>query len=74
MALSAERMDKLAKLEHRRRELEAEIAEAKARLPAHSVKPAQMIPLLELEDEYEALFKRIQALKHAPNSNINNQG
>jgi len=56
-------MDKLAKLEGRRLELEAEIAEAKARLPAHSVKPAQMVPLLELEDEYEALFNCIQVLK-----------
>lgn len=65
MAPSAEISEKLAQLEQKRLELEAEIAEAKARLPAHSVKPAQMMPLLELEDEYDVLLKRIHALKHS---------
>ncbi len=60
--------EKLAALEQKRVELEAEIAEAKARLPAHSVKPAQMMPLLELEDEFETLLKRIQTLKQASES------
>jgi hypothetical protein len=64
----AEANEKLATLEQKRVELEAEIAEAKARLPAHSVKPAQMMPLLELEDEFEALLKHIQALKQASES------
>ncbi len=64
----AETNEKLPALERRRAELEAEIAEAKARLPAHSVKPAQMMPLLELEDEFEALLKRIQTLKKASKS------
>ena len=65
MAPSAKIMDKLAGLERRRLDLVAEIAEAKARLPAHSVKPNQMIPLLELEDELDTLLKRIQALKQS---------
>ena len=64
----AENKEKLAALERRQAELEAEIAEAKEHLPAHSVKPAQMMPLLELEDEFEALLKRIQALKKASKS------
>ncbi len=68
MPRTAEPTEKLAALERRRMELEAEIAEAKARLPAHSVKPAQMMPLLDLEDEYDDLLKRIQALKHPSGS------
>jgi len=62
MPSSAETTEIIAVLEQKQVELEAEIAEAKARLPAHSVKPAQMMPLLELEDEYDALLKRIQTL------------
>ena len=68
MPTFVENNEKLAALERRRAELEAEIAEAKARLPAHSVKPAQMMPLLELEDEFEVLLKRIQTLKQASKS------
>ena len=68
MPPSAEANETLSALEQKRVELEAEIAEAKARLPAHSVKPAQMMPLLELEDEFEALLKRIQTLKQASES------
>ncbi len=51
--------------EHRRRqhELEAEIAEAQRRLPAHSVKPPVMKLLLDLEDEYDAILKAIETLK-----------
>jgi len=63
MPLSAQANNMLTTLEKKRMALEAEIAEAKARLPAHSVKPAQMMPLLALEDEYETLLKRIQAVK-----------
>ena len=63
MAPSVEIAEEIAHLEQRRLELEAEIAEAKARLPAHSVKPAQMMPLLELEDELDTLLKRLQDLK-----------
>ncbi len=68
MPSSAETTEIIAVLEQKQVELEAEIAEAKARLPAHSVKPAQMMPLLELEDEYDALLKRIQTLKHRSES------
>jgi len=49
MKQSSEREKKL-------KALEARIAETRQRLPAHSVKPAIMMELLELEDEYEALL------------------
>jgi hypothetical protein len=68
MPSSAETAEILSTLEQKRVELEREIGEAKARLPAHSVKPAQMMPLLALEDEYDVLLKRIQALKQRSKS------
>ena len=43
----------------RMKELEAAIAEVKGRLPAHSVKPPIMHQLLELEDEYDSLLKKL---------------
>jgi hypothetical protein len=39
-------------------ELEAKLAEVKARLPKHSVPPAMIIELEELEDELEMLRTR----------------
>jgi len=63
MKTARDQKEALAALKQRRLALDAEIAEAKSRLPAHSVKPAQMMPLLALEDEYDDLLNRIQALK-----------
>lgn len=45
-------------IDTRLQELEDEIREARKRLPAHSIKPAVMIDLLELEDERDLLLKR----------------
>ena len=56
-------MPTLEALEKRRAKLDAEIAEARKRLPAHSVKPTVMQMLLDLEDEYDHLLKEIAALK-----------
>lgn len=56
-------MPTIEELRRRRRELEAEIAEAQQRLPAHSVKPPVMKMLLDLEDEYDEVLKAIAALK-----------
>ena len=47
----------------RLRDLEAEIAETKKRLPAHSVKPPVMMDLLALEDEYDALMKQVDQMR-----------
>ncbi len=44
--------------QERLRELEAKLAELKARLPKHSVSAAMMIELEELEEEIEALRAR----------------
>jgi hypothetical protein len=60
-------MQKLEALEKRRAELDAEIAEARQRLPAHSVKPTVMQMLLDLEDEYDRILKDIDRFKlHEP--------
>lgn len=56
-------MPTLEELEKRRCELEAEIAEAQQRLPAHSVKPPVMKLLLDLEDEYDEVMQAIEVLK-----------
>ncbi len=56
-------MERLKALEQRRKELEDEIRETKERLPAHSTKPPIMMALLDLEDEYERVVKKIHQLK-----------
>jgi len=56
-------MQTLEALEKRRAELDVEIAEARDRLPAHSIKPLVMQMLLDLEDEYAQIMQAIAALK-----------
>lgn len=46
-------------IQKRLQELEAEIAETKKRLPAHSVKPSVMMDLLDLEDERDSLLSQL---------------
>jgi hypothetical protein len=62
------RMKTLPELRKRLEDLEAEIAEAKRRLPAHSVKPPVMHMLLDLEDEYDSVMQQMAALKKAGRS------
>ena len=57
-------MKTLEQLQKKLRDLEAEIAETKQRLPAHSVKPPVMMDLLELEDEYDALMKQVDRMRN----------
>ncbi len=57
-------MPTIEELQQRQHELEAEIAEARQRLPAHSVKPPVMKLLLDLEDEYDEILQAIEVLKH----------
>ena len=45
-------------------ELEKLIKETKDRLPAHSTKPPVMFELLEYEDEYDILMKKLDHLKN----------
>lgn len=58
-------MKSLPALQQRLKELEVEIAEAQRRLPAHSVKPPVMHMLLDLEDEYDTIMRKIAELKKA---------
>ncbi len=53
----------LKALEKKLKELDEKIAEVNKRMPAHSVKPPIMVQLFELEDEREAIVKKIEALK-----------
>jgi hypothetical protein len=50
-------------LRHRLKRLEKDILEAEVRLPAHSIQPRHMAPLLALEDEREAVMSAIQTLE-----------
>jgi len=45
------------------KELETLIKETKDRLPAHSTKPPVMMELLEYEDEYDILQRKLELLK-----------
>ena len=56
-------MKTMEELRDRLKVLDREIAETKKRLPAHSAKPPVMMDLLNLEDEYDAILKQIEALK-----------
>ncbi len=47
------------------KDLEAELDEARKRLPAHSVKPPIMHQIFTLEDELEQLYKLLEANKNA---------
>ncbi len=46
------------------KELEALIKETKERLPAHSTKPPVIMELLEYEDEYDVLQRKLKMLKN----------
>lgn len=56
-------IDKIQMLKSRLGELEILIQDTKARLPAHSAKPPVMMDLLEYEDEYDDLVKKLDELK-----------
>jgi len=53
--MASEREEMQKKLQ----ELEEAIAETKKRLPAHSVKPAVMMDLLDLEDQRDDLLVKL---------------
>lgn len=45
-------------------DLRERIEETKKRLPAHSTKPPIMMELLDLEDEYDNLCRKLAQLKN----------
>lgn len=53
----------IEELKQKLRELDKKIEDVEKRLPAHSVKPPIMTELFELEDEREALLKKIAEMK-----------
>ena len=46
------------------KELETLIKETKDRLPAHSTKPPVMMELLEYEDEYDILQRKLKTIEN----------
>jgi hypothetical protein len=56
-------MNTITELEERLSELYKLIAETKKRLPAHSTKPPVMMDLIDLEDEYDSILKKIEDYK-----------
>ena len=52
-------------LEKKLKEIDKKIEDVENRLPAHSVKPPIMTELFELEDEREAILRRLEVLKRA---------
>ena len=56
-------MESREEIQKRLAEIETAIAETKARLPAHSVKPPVMMELLDLEDEYDRLLAELASIK-----------
>jgi len=51
-------------IKKRMKELETLIKETKDRLPAHSTKPPVMMELLEYEDEFDILQRKLELLKN----------
>ena len=56
--------DTIDSIKKRMKELETLIKETKERLPAHSTKPTVMMELLEYEDEYEILQRKLKKLEN----------
>ncbi len=54
--------DGIKEIKKRMAELEALIKDTKGRLPAHSTKPPVMMELLDYEDEYAELEKKLKEL------------
>ena len=52
-------MTELKELKKQLESIEAAIAEAKARMPAHSAKPGMMTELIDLEDQRDSLLEQI---------------
>jgi len=56
--------DKIIDIKKRMDALEILIRETRSRLPAHSTKPPVMMELLDYEDEYDVLLKKLNELKN----------
>ena len=56
-------VDERSELQDEIRQLEAQLAEANARLPAHSIRPHHLMEVEELEERLAALVTRLKALE-----------
>ena len=56
-------MSDLDALNRQLKAIENQIAEAKARMPAHSAKPGMMTELIDLEDRRDKILEEIAALQ-----------
>lgn len=56
-------MSDLDELNRQLQTIEDQIAEAKARMPAHSAKPGMMTELIDLEDKRDKILEQIAALQ-----------
>lgn len=56
--------DTIDDIKKRMKELEVLIRETQERLPAHSMKPPVMVDLLEYEDEYDILMKKLETIEN----------
>jgi len=56
-------MPNLDALNRQLKAIEDQIAEAKARMPAHSAKPGMMTELIDLEDRRDKILEKIAALQ-----------
>jgi hypothetical protein len=56
---------KIKELEKKLSTLDDKIKDVEDRLPAHGIKPPIMTELFELEDEREAVWKQLEALRGA---------
>lgn len=61
--MSTDSLSTLEMLRNRLARVEAELSEARLRMPAHSVKPVFMAALLDLEDERDRLLDRIKTIE-----------
>ena len=56
-------MDNVEVLQQKLNRIESDIEEARRRLPAHSVKPALMAALFDLEDERDAIVEKLRQIR-----------
>ena len=62
-------MSELDELNRQLKAIEAQIAEARDRMPAHSAKPGMMTELIDLEDQRDKILEKIAALENRADDN-----
>ncbi len=60
--MTSDRSQMKSSLEEQLRKIEEQILEVEKRLPAHSIKPAMMEELIELEDKRDQILTRLKTI------------